>query len=419
LAKLSQSSAIAIAIVYTGCSLQKTRLRPPENRVMLEPTLYQEYERHEALSLFGSEADSQSLCDGQWIILPKVILCFTVLGDWPKMSHFKSASRFCWVADKPYQAGDRQLYAAVPNEIRAGQTVDRLILLFVRKKDGTRFVFLGKLAPAYSFGVRGKHDYGNADLALSPTLPSRVWADLGGLRPGDLDHAAVDAALDILRKPATVEDRLSVLRRLVEYWHGPIRPADGFSEDDLQHVRMPDVLKLWYRWAGRRKEIMSGQNFLRDPDELKLTPDGRLVFYVENQGCYYWATGADGDDPPVFGRESESDPWEPENKSLSEHLIIACIFEAVMCHSPYGAWDVGLGEDAMTKVAEVIRPFPIPPWGWYQMQFWAGNGVFAIVHDNGEDYGKRVYGVYLGAKTEQPLAFLKSIPHDNWEYQAF
>ena len=385
---------------------------------MPEPTLYQEYDRHEVIGMFGSEADAHSLCDGQWIIFPKTILCLTTLGEWPKMSQFTTGSEFCWVADKPYLASEGQLYPAVPKEIRAGQTGDRSIRLFVRNKDCTKFVFLGELKPACSFGYRDKDSYGYADLDLSPTLPGRIWTKIGGFKPGDLNHAGVEAALDRLRKPTTVEERFSVLRQLAEYWHGPIQPDDGFSEDELQHVRMPNVLKWWYRWAGRRKEIMSGENFLREPNELKLTDDGYLVFYVENQGCYFWATLPEGDDAPVFGRENASKLWEPLNILLSEHLILACIFEAVMS-SPYGAWDMGLGEQAMKQVAEVIQPIPIHSWGWCQMQFWSGNGVFGIVSENSEYDGKRTYSIYLGAKTEHPLQFLKSIEHDQWEHKSF
>ena len=35
-----------------------------------------------------------------------------------------------------------------------------------------------------------------------------------------IDDDEIDAALDRLRQPTTVELRLSVLERLVAYWHG-------------------------------------------------------------------------------------------------------------------------------------------------------------------------------------------------------
>jgi hypothetical protein len=82
---------------------------------------------------------------------------------------------------------------------------------------------------------------------LIPVLPSKVWVELGGLRLGDLNHSAIDAALDRLRSPTTVEDRLQVLERLVTYWHGEIRPEDGLRDDELKGLPMPPSLRWWYR----------------------------------------------------------------------------------------------------------------------------------------------------------------------------
>jgi hypothetical protein len=56
---------------------------------------------------------------------------------------------------------------------------------------------------------------------------------------------------------------------------------------------LPLPLRWWYRWAGKRSEVMSGQNFLFEPrpdDQLKYRQlrieDGHLRFYIENQGVY-------------------------------------------------------------------------------------------------------------------------------------
>ena len=51
--------------------------------------------------------------------------------------------------------------------------------------------------------------------------------ELGGLKLGGLNHSAIDAALDRLRRPVNVDERLWVLEQLVAYWHGQIRPEDG------------------------------------------------------------------------------------------------------------------------------------------------------------------------------------------------
>ena len=65
---------------------------------MGEPTLYERYDRSEAIALFGSEAEARSLCDGQWVIFPHVVIGFAEIGEPPKASHFTCGGEFCWVA---------------------------------------------------------------------------------------------------------------------------------------------------------------------------------------------------------------------------------------------------------------------------------------------------------------------------------
>lgn len=73
--------------------------------------------------------------------------------------------------------------------------------------------------------------------------------------------AAIDRALDRLRQPTTVHDRLAILQELIEFWHGPIRPEDGMTDAEMTSQPLPLPLRWWYRFAGKRSEIMSGQTF--------------------------------------------------------------------------------------------------------------------------------------------------------------
>lgn len=52
----------------------------------------------------------------------------------------------------------------------------------------------------------------------------------------------VDLALRRLRRPNTLDDRLAALRALVEYWHGPITPADAVPPGDLVSLALPGPL---------------------------------------------------------------------------------------------------------------------------------------------------------------------------------
>jgi hypothetical protein len=56
---------------------------------------------------------------------------------------------------------------------------------------------------------------------LKPALDITGWLPFEGLRPGKLIFDSVDLALDRLRQPTLIEDRLSVLQHVVNFWHGP------------------------------------------------------------------------------------------------------------------------------------------------------------------------------------------------------
>jgi hypothetical protein len=256
---------------------------------------------------------------------------------------------------------------------------------------------------------------------LKPALDITGWLPFEGLRPGKLIFDSVDLALDRLRQPTLIEDRLSVLQHVVNFWHGPIRPEDGMSAAELVDSALPAALRWWYRWAGRHSEILSGQNFLLAPRGKQGRPfplDDRLCFYVENQGVYRWSTLPDGDDPPVFGRYEDDQPWEREGIRVSEHLILACLFEAVMVHARYGASAAWLDDDKFAAVVERVPPIAIPPWRWLGSRFFARNGVFMCAAENGEDEGKKYYSVRIGAKTEHPLQFLKPLLDESWERES-
>jgi hypothetical protein len=384
---------------------------------MRDLVLYEWYDRSKVIEQLRTGGEPQSFCDGQWVIYPHLVICFAEVGESPTASHFTSGRQFCWVAQKPYQGSDDQHLKFVPTEV-VSRHADRPIRLFVRPIHSDKFLYAGDLEPACRFMISGKANCGEAYFTLSPAFPSGVWGELGGLKIGNLDHSAIDAALDRLREPTTIEDRLWVLERLVTYWHGEIQPEDGYSEEELKGLAIPDPLRWWYRRAGRRQKILSGQNLLLAPDKL-LIRDKLLVFYGENQWCYEWGTVFHGEDPPVFGRESSTDPWEQEGIVLSEHLILACLFEATMCHSPYGASASWLREAVLSRIIEHIPPIAINPWRWGGSgRFYAKGGAFMYTMPNGEIDGEQGYSVCVGAQTEHPLHFLKPFIDKDWEYVA-
>ena len=257
---------------------------------------------------------------------------------------------------------------------------------------------------------------------LNQALPSSVRVRLG-LPLGNLDFVAVDRALDRLRRPTTIHDRLDILHQLVDYWHGPIRPEDGMSDDEIGGVKLPLPLRWWYRWAGKREDVMSGQNFLFVPRDYRYrlrilaVIDGRLHFHVENQGVYRWTTLPDGDDPPVFGRYKYRGRWAREGITLSEHLILTCLFEAVTCHANYRASAAWLDEKKIAAITRHVSASRHPALALVgENAILRRTGVFLLAAENGrgKPYGKnrvrsgegKYYSVHIGAKTEAPLQLL-------------
>jgi hypothetical protein len=378
------------------------------------------------MSFFGAPNEAQRLCNGQWLIFPATVVCMTEIGEGPRKSHFKTGSRFCWVADQPYRVNERSWSSFVPAEAVGSIGQKHSIHLFARPPQAQWYLYGGELSPSYVQQSPWHESYGMAWFNLKPAIPSDIWVQLGGVRLGDLDFAAVDRALDRLRYPMTAEDRFGVLQQLVNYWHGPMQPGDGMSDVEIGSMPLPLPLRWWYRWAGKRAEVMSGQNILRVPRDYEhrhrmlALKDGRLVFYSENQGVYQWSTLPHGDDPPVFGRWECKGRWAQERITLSEHLILMCLFEAVTCHAKYGASIAWLEEERLDEIVQNIPPLAIRPWHWLGFRFFVKQGVFACAAENrnpkkkyraGE---KRYYSVWFGAKTEHPLQFLKPFLDDKW-----
>ena len=229
----------------------------------------------------------------------------------------------------------------------------------------------------------------------------------------------IDQALTQLGYVSAPLPRFEILQALVEYWHGPITALDGFTHAELKHVSMPDPLRSWYAWAGRRTEIMSGQNCFFSPHSPKpylelVMEQGHLLFQRENQGVYEWATLSEGEDPPVFGRYRDKS-WEREEAKLSEHLILNCLFEAIMCHASHSASAAWIQPEQLSTMVAPLWLLPIPAWRWPgSMRFYFGRGAFMSVCSYRP--GESGNSVWVGAKYASALAFLRPYIDNTWDH---
>lgn len=132
----------------------------------------------------------------------------------------------------------------------------------------------------------------------------------------------------------------------------PWQPSDGYDEATIQategrlDVRLPAILRNFYRAWGRRKDLTQRNHPLLSPDEL-LVRAGVLLFWVENQAC--WSRGIPlvtlGEaDPPVMITEGGSwklqseREWKPSHAHLSRFLDDVTYLHAFDGGAMHGGW---------------------------------------------------------------------------------
>lgn len=383
------------------------------------PELYAEFAQEEAIARFGEGGAAQRLCDGQWVVLPEAILCFAVVGRAPHQSYFSSGSRFAWVAERPYQVS-QELPEAVPDVVRAGRGERRPLFLFARLLASHSFTFLGELSLSHSFGMQDGLP-GIASFELRRTLPSRLWRHFQGLDAGDEATQSLDWVLESLSQAASVEERLEVLERVIAYWNGSRSPEDGIPAAELCDRQLPVPLRWWYERYGRKEDLLSCPYALVPLAELETDESGKLVFLVEEEAVFLWATVPGGEDPSVWIQENEEgERWKREKAPLSVFLVQALLLAGLM-RAPYGASTAWVDRRTLQKLRRALPPLPLPPWRWPQSpaRFFGKDGAYMFVCPNGENEEESRYSVWIGARSEEPLQFLREIVDESWDYTAF
>jgi hypothetical protein len=205
------------------------------------------------------------------------------------------------------------------------------------------------------------------------------------------------------------------IRGFLTDWHHRPRPEYGLRSEEIGRT-VPVPLRDFYELAGRWPNVVV-QNSLAAPDELEHV-DGLLVFYVENQGVYAWATEREGADPPVWGTWDLSSPeWLPEEEPLSRFLLQVVVFEATF-GGPEGASAAWLSPEAQEELVSRLVPVPLGAWRWpdYPTRFYARDDVVAVVCPNRGPDSTDFVSVTIGARNAEALAFLEDLVDRSWEY---
>lgn len=102
----------------------------------------------------------------------------------------------------------------------------------------------------------------------------------------------------------------------------PWQPGDGYDEATLQTaearlgVRLPTILRTFYRVWGRRRDLTKMRDALLAPEDVELRADA-LIFCAENQASYYWGVRYEAlaeANPPVVVTASGPQGWQDESR---------------------------------------------------------------------------------------------------------
>jgi hypothetical protein len=255
--------------------------------------LHQWYTADEAVAVFGGDAAADALCDGQFIVLPKVVLCLATLGRATDEPHVPCPSCFAWRLRRlDYEPSEEVpwLPEAVRevwdrNQKRVRKLRDHHI--FLRTPSDERFFYAG---PAHlgSYGhAPGRDATGvSANFSLSEKLPRKEWLQFGGY-PGwlvEVNHHSYRIAGDdpaaferlVKRLPRRKfshlcltryeEDSLTVHTNARRGWLMYLRyPADGgVYTRDLGYSGDPEAEEVFQCVCGIDLEFPANQTLPRE-----------------------------------------------------------------------------------------------------------------------------------------------------------
>lgn len=163
----------------------------------MEPALHHWYTSAELVAAFGGNAGSERLCDGEFILLPRVVLGLVTLGDAAKEPHVSGPSDLVWRPRRlNYDRFDHLPW--FPKKVREvydySQTPIKALRehhVALRTQADEKYIYGGRAHLGSYASVRGKDPTKlSANFTLNTKLPRDVWLKFGGY-PGwyvELNH---------------------------------------------------------------------------------------------------------------------------------------------------------------------------------------------------------------------------------------
>lgn len=226
----------------------------------MEAKLHQSCSVDEAIAAFGNGGSPEFLCDGQFVVLPKAVLCLATVGDPGSEPHLCSPSHVQWKPRRlDYDPSDE--WPWLPEKAREVWGPDRKRIkehyMFLRLPGDKRFLYAGR-AHLGSYGDGGGDSGPEANFSLYKKLPRDDWLRLGGY-PGwlvEVNHQA---------QPVSYGD-LPAFRELLEQV-----PRQKFSHLSMTRYE-EDSLTLHTNknrgWLMYLRDPADGGVYTRDPSYI-------------------------------------------------------------------------------------------------------------------------------------------------------
>ncbi|MFE6157743.1 hypothetical protein ACFQ7F_02340 [Streptomyces sp. NPDC056486] len=208
-------------------------------------------------------------------------------------------------------------------------------------------------------------------------------------------------------------DKQGLLHFLRDWYGDPTSPSAKAKSSRSAPKELIEWHEISTQWDGR----ITSHNYAIPLPELEVH-DGKVPFWVENQGTWLWAFDPDDQDHLVYEQEPSGDPapWAPTSESLPEFLIHATVMEAIL-GAP--ARKIATGVDAEWLLTrENVSPLPSPPWNWpaRESRILLGEDWLALVHPSDEP--ELGYDITLAAITPENLLWAETTPGIEWRSYA-
>ena len=128
---------------------------------------------------------------------------------------------------------------------------------------------------------------------------------------------------------------------------------NGYLKNELTEletrlkINLPLILKDYYLSLGKNKTINYSHNRLLNPNkEVRISDDGYLIFYEENQAVVSWGiknVDLKKKNPPVWGNygTEESPDWHMETKTTEDFLLLMAVYNGTLGGLKYNANSFG------------------------------------------------------------------------------